>query len=117
MYAIRSYYVWTALRYGSFQVSSILTTTGFATADYEIWPGIAQAILLFCMFVGGCAGSTGGGMKVMRVMLLAKHSYKELFRLIHPRSVSRIKMGNTVVQDDVISGVWGFFMLWSYNFV
>ncbi|CCH47697.1 TrkH family potassium uptake protein [Pseudodesulfovibrio piezophilus] len=101
-----------SIRYTSFQVASILTTTGFATADYELWPGITQAILLFCMFVGGCAGSTGGGMKVMRIMLLIKHSYKELFRLIHPRSVNRVKLGQTVVQDDVLSGVWGFFILW-----
>jgi len=106
-----------AVRYTSFQVAAILTTTGFATADYELWPGIAQGILLFCMFVGGCAGSTGGGMKVMRIMLLCKHSYKELFRLIHPRSVNRVKMGKTVVQDDVISGVWGFFILWLGLFV
>jgi trk system potassium uptake protein TrkH len=101
-----------AVRYTSFQVASILTTTGFATADYELWPGLAQAILLFCMFVGGCAGSTGGGMKVMRIMLLFKQSYQELFRLIHPRSVSHVKMGRTVVKDDVISGVWGFAFLW-----
>ncbi|MDC0335547.1 TrkH family potassium uptake protein [Pseudodesulfovibrio sp.] len=106
-----------SVRYTSFQVAAILTTTGFATADYELWPGITQAILLFCMFVGGCAGSTGGGMKVMRIMLLCKHSYKELFRLIHPRSVNRVKMGKTVVQDDVISGVWGFFILWLGLFV
>ncbi|EGB13594.1 cation transporter [Pseudodesulfovibrio mercurii] len=101
-----------SVRYTSFQVASILTTTGFATADYELWPGLAQAILLFCMFVGGCAGSTGGGMKVMRIMLLFKQSYQELFRLIHPRSVSHVKMGRTVVKDDVISGVWGFAFLW-----
>jgi trk system potassium uptake protein TrkH len=101
-----------AVRYTSFQVASILTTTGFATADYELWPGLAQAILLFCMFVGGCAGSTGGGMKVMRIMLLFKQSYQELFRLIHPRSVTHVKMGRTVVKDDVISGVWGFAFLW-----
>lgn len=106
-----------AVRYAAFQVASIITTTGFATADYELWPGLAQAILLFCMFVGGCAGSTAGGMKVMRVMLLLKHSYKELFRLIHPRAVSRVKMGRVVVQDDVISGVWGFFILWLGLFV
>jgi len=106
-----------AVRYTSFQVASILTTTGFATADYELWPGVTQAILLFFMFIGGCAGSTGGGMKVMRIMLLVKHSYKELFRLIHPRSISRVKMGNIVVQDDVISGVVGFFILWIGLFV
>lgn len=106
-----------SVRYTSFQVAAILTTTGFATADYELWPGITQAILLFCMFIGGCAGSTGGGMKVMRIMLLVKHSYKELFRLIHPRSINRVKMGKTVVPDDVISGVWGFFILWIGLFV
>jgi trk system potassium uptake protein TrkH len=106
-----------SIRYTSFQVASILTTTGFATADYELWPGIAQAILLLCMFIGGCAGSTGGGMKVMRIMLLLKHSYQELFRLIHPRSVSRVKMGRIAVQDDVLSGVWGFFILWIGLFV
>lgn len=106
-----------SVRYTSFQVAAILTTTGFATADYELWPGLTQAILLFCMFVGGCAGSTGGGMKVMRIMLIAKQSYQELFRLIHPRAVSHVKMGKTVVKDDVISGVWGFFILWLGLFV
>ena len=106
-----------SVRYTSFQVASILTTTGFATADYELWPGVTQAILLFCMFVGGCAGSTGGGMKVMRITLLCKQSYQELFHLIHPRSVSHVKMGKTVVKDDVLSGVWGFFILWIGLFV
>lgn len=106
-----------SFRYTSFQVASILTTTGFATADYELWPGLTQAILLFCMFVGGCAGSTGGGMKVMRIMVLLKQSYQELFRLIHPRSVNKVKMGKTVVADDVIRGVWGFFILWIGLFV
>ncbi|XPV74801.1 MAG: TrkH family potassium uptake protein [Desulfovibrio sp.] len=101
-----------AFRYASFQVASILTTTGFASADYEIWPAVTQAILLFCMFVGGCAGSTGGGMKVMRIMLLAKHSYTELMRLIHPRSVVRVKVGGGVVAPDVVSGVFGFAVLW-----
>jgi trk system potassium uptake protein TrkH len=106
-----------SVRYTSFQVASILTTTGFATADYELWPSLTQAILLFCMFIGGCAGSTGGGMKVMRIMVLLKQSYKELFRLIHPRSVTHVKMGKTVVQEDVISGVWGFFILWLGLFI
>ncbi|MUM78424.1 TrkH family potassium uptake protein [Pseudodesulfovibrio sp. F-1] len=106
-----------SVRYTAFQVASILTTTGYATADYEMWPGIAQAVLVFCMFVGGCAGSTAGGMKVMRIMLVCKHSYQELFRLIHPRSVSRVKMGHVAVQDDVLRGVWGFFVLWLGLFV
>lgn len=106
-----------AFRYTSFQVASILTTTGYATADYELWPGLCQGILLVCMFVGGCAGSTGGGMKVMRMMLLGKQSYQEVFRLIHPRSISRVKLGRRPVADDVISGVWGFFVLWLALFV
>lgn len=106
-----------AVRFTSFQVASILTTTGYATADYELWPALCQGMLLFCMFVGGCAGSTGGGMKVMRIMLLLKQSYQELFRLIHPRAVSKVKMGKTVVPDDVIRGVWGFFILWIGLFV
>lgn len=106
-----------AVRFTSFQVASILTTTGYATTDYELWPGICQAVLLFCMFVGGCAGSTGGGMKVMRIMLLMKQSYQELFRLIHPRAIFRVKMGKRPVPEDVISGVWGFFVLWLALFV
>jgi len=101
-----------AARYGSFQVASILTTTGYATADYELWPALCQAVLLFCMFVGGCAGSTGGGMKCMRIQLLIKRSYHELFRLIHPRSVTQVKFGRAVVPQDVISSIWGFFLLW-----
>ena len=101
-----------AARFGSFQVASILTTTGFATADYEIWPALCQALLLFCMFVGGCAGSTGGGMKCMRIQLLLKRSYHELLRLIHPRSVIQVKFGHTLVPAEVISSIWGFFLLW-----
>ncbi len=101
-----------AVRYGSFQVASILTTTGFATADYELWPALTHAMLLACMFIGGCAGSTGGGMKVMRIQLLVKHSYKELLQLIHPRSVKQVKVSGRVVPGGVISGVWAFFVLW-----
>ncbi|MBU1248377.1 MAG: TrkH family potassium uptake protein [Proteobacteria bacterium] len=104
--------VWDALRFGSFQVASIVTTTGFATADYELWPPLTQAMLLSCMFIGGCAGSTGGGMKVMRIQLLVKHSYKELIQLIHPRSVKQVKVSGLVVPGGVISGIWAFFVLW-----
>jgi trk system potassium uptake protein TrkH len=104
--------LWDALRYGSFQVASIVTTTGYATADYELWPSLPQAMLLLLMFIGGCAGSTGGGMKCMRIQLLIKHSYKELIQLIHPRSVKQVKVSGQVVPGGVISGVWAFFVLW-----
>jgi len=101
-----------ALRYGAFQVVSIVTTTGFATADYEQWPAMSQLILLLCMFMGASAGSTGGGMKCLRIMLCFKYCYRELFSLIHPRAVTRIKIGGKTVPDDVMRSVLGFLALY-----
>jgi trk system potassium uptake protein TrkH len=102
-----------AVRYGTFQVVSIITTTGFATADYERWPAMSQLILLLCMFIGASAGSTGGGMKCLRIMLCFKYCYRELFNLIHPRAVSPIKIGGTSVPDDVMRSVVGFVALYT----
>jgi trk system potassium uptake protein TrkH len=101
-----------ALRFGAFQVASIVTTTGFATADYEQWPTMSQFILLLCMFLGASAGSTGGGMKCLRIMLCFKYCYKELFMLIHPHAVSHIKIGGKTVPDDVMRSVLGFLALY-----
>lgn len=101
-----------ALRYAAFQVASILTTTGYATADFELWPSLPQCLLVLCMFIGGSVGSTGGSIKCMRIMVLLKHSYSELIRLIHPRAVSRIKLGRQAVPPEVLSGIMAFFMLW-----
>lgn len=101
-----------ALRYGTFQVVSIITTTGFATADYTLWPAMSQLILLLCMFIGASAGSTGGGMKCLRIMLCFKFCYRELFGLIHPRAVSPIKIGGQTVPDDVMRSVVGFLALY-----
>ena len=101
-----------ALRYGAFQVVSIITTTGYATADYEQWPAMSQLILLLCMFLGASAGSTGGGMKFLRIMLCFKYCYRELFDLIHPHAVSRIKIGGKTVPDDVMRSVLGFLALY-----
>ena len=101
-----------ALRYGAFQVVSIVTTTGFATADYEQWPAMSQLILLMCMFLGASAGSTGGGMKCLRIMLCFKYCYRELFSLIHPHAVTRIKIGGKTVPDDVMRSVLGFLALY-----
>jgi len=100
------------LRYSAFQVVSILTTTGFGTADYELWPVITQYILIMLMFIGGCAGSTGGGMKVARVLLLFKHAQVQIFRLIHPRAVRVVKLGKRPVDNEVLAGVLGFFALY-----
>jgi trk system potassium uptake protein TrkH len=100
-----------SFRYSAFQVISILTTTGYGTSDYELWLPLPQLLLLFSMFVGGCAGSTSGGMKCMRIMLLFKQGYREIFRLIHPRGVRNVKIGDRLVKPEVLSGVWGFFIL------
>lgn len=101
-----------ALRFGAFQVVSIITTTGYATADYEQWPAMSQLILLLCMFLGASAGSTGGGMKCLRVMLYLKYCYKELFSMIHPHAVTQIKIGGKSVSDDVMRSILGFLGLY-----
>lgn len=104
-------------RYSIFQVTSIITTTGFGTADYETWPVLPQYILLMLMFVGGCAGSTGGGMKVARILLLCKHVQVQIFRLIHPRAVRLVKLGNRPVDKEVMQAILGFFALFIGIFV
>ena len=105
-----------AFRYGSFQVVSILTTTGFATADYEKWPAMSQVIILLCMYIGASAGSTGGGMKCIRIMLCFKYCYKELFSLIHPHAVTTIKIGGKSVPEDVMRSILGFLALYTSLF-
>jgi trk system potassium uptake protein TrkH len=106
-----------AVRYSAFQVISIITTTGYVTADYELWPSLPQTILLFCMFLGASAGSTGGGMKCMRIMLLLKHTYKQMFSLIHPRAVVQVKLGGRPVPDEVLHSIWGYFVLYIGLFI
>ncbi|MDZ7761786.1 MAG: TrkH family potassium uptake protein [Desulfovermiculus sp.] len=101
-----------ALRYSLFQVVSIFTTTGFGTADYELWGPLAQFLLLLCMIVGGSAGSTAGGVKCMRVIILIKQAQRELMRLVHPRVVVPIRLGGKIVSDEIVNGVVGFFLLY-----
>jgi trk system potassium uptake protein TrkH len=105
------------LRYSAFQVVSIITTTGFGTADYELWPVLCQYLLIFSMFIGGCAGSTGGGMKVARILLLFKHAQVQVYRLIHPRAVRLVKLGDRPVDKDVMQSILGFFALYLGVFV
>lgn len=106
-----------SLRYSAFQVVAIITTTGYATADYEKWPVMSQMIIFFSMFIGASAGSTGGGMKCLRIMVAFKYCFRELFTLIHPRSVSRIKVAGHAVSDNVIRAVMGFLALYIGLFV
>ena len=106
-----------SIRFGSFQVISIITTTGFATADYETWPAMSQIIILLCMIVGASAGSTGGGVKILRIILYLKYCYKSLFSTIHPRAVKHIKIGGNAISEDVIQSVLGFLGLYMGIFV
>ena len=101
-----------AFHHSAFQVVSIMTTTGYATADYEKWPPMSQLILLMCMFLGASAGSTGGGMKCLRIMLCFKFCYKELFHLIHPHAVKHVKIAGRTVSDDVMRSILGFLALY-----
>jgi len=101
-----------SLRYGAFQVVSIITTTGYATADYGQWPAMSQLILLLCMIIGASAGSTGGGMKCLRIMLCLKYIYKELFTMVHPHGVRYVKIAGKPVSRAVMRSVLGFVLLY-----
>ncbi len=94
---------------GLFQVVSIGTTTGYTTADYYTWPGFLPVLLLYVSFIGGCSGSTGGGIKVIRILLLVKQGVRELRRLVHPNAQIAVKIGKKAMPEKVIEAVWGFF--------
>ncbi len=104
------------IRQALFQATSIMTTTGYGTADYEQWSSASQYILLALMFIGGCAGSTGGGMKVVRVLVLLKIVFAEIKRLVHPRAVVPVQVGRKPVPTDVLTHVMGFFVLYMMLF-
>ena len=101
-----------SLRYGAFQVVSILTTTGYTTADYSRWPQFAQAVLMALMFVGGCAGSTAGGVKVVRIITLSKQAANELRYLIHPRGVFPTRVAARPLKKDILYPIATFFYLY-----
>ena len=95
----------TSLRHAFFQVSSIITTTGYATVDFNLWPEFSRGILVVLMFVGACAGSTGGGIKVARVVILIKASYADMRRMLHPNAVSTVRFEDKTVSDRQLRGV------------
>ena len=105
-----------ALTSGLFQAVSIGTTTGFLTAEYFNWPAFIAILLLFSSFVGGCAGSTGGGIKVIRILLLIKQGLREINRLIHPNAQIPVRIGKKTVPSRVVEAVWGFFALYVGSF-
>jgi len=105
------------LVHGFFQAVSITTTTGFATQNFAVWPSFLPMMLLMFSFMGGCAGSTGGGIKAMRLMLIYKQGIRELKQLIHPHAVIPLKVGNRRVEASVVSAVWSFFAVYTFIFI
>jgi len=103
--------------HGLFQAVSITTTTGFATQDFAAWPGFLPMMLLMFSFMGGCVGSTGGGIKAMRLMLIYKQGIRELKQLVHPHAVIPLKVANRRVEATVVSAVWSFFAVYTFVFI
>ena len=100
------------IRTSSFQVATIISTTGYATTNFNTWPGLSKAILLMLMIVGGCAGSTAGGLKCARVVMLIKTVHRELKKLLHPRSVRAVNMEDKRVDEQTLSGVTSYFAIY-----
>ena len=98
-------------------VVSIATTTGFATSDFANWPTVLPFLLMLTAFAGGCAGSTAGGMKIIRVLLIFKQGHREVKRLVHPSAVYSVKLSNKPISEKVLQAVWGFFSVYMLVFV
>ena len=103
----------TALRYAAFQVSTIITTTGYATTDFALWPVLSHVVLLLLMIAGACAGSTGGGIKTSRIIISVKSAWQELRHLIHPRTVTRVRLDGRPVEEETRSTVGSFLTLYA----
>jgi trk system potassium uptake protein TrkH len=112
LYLTETYSAQNAFVHGIFQTVSIATTTGFTTADFNSWPLALPYLLIYASIIGACAGSTGGGMKVIRILLIFKQGFREIKRLIHPNAIITVKLGRTMVPDRVIESVWGFFAVY-----
>ena len=101
-----------SVRHAAFTVASVVTTTGYATADFNLWPGLSRGVIFLLLFMGGCAGSTAGGLKVSRVMLLGKTVVRELKRLVHPRSVSTVTLEGKKVEETTVQSTAAYFILY-----
>ncbi len=106
-----------SLIHGVFQAISITTTTGFTTRDFSIWPTFLPTMLIMFSFMGGCVGSTGGGIKAMRLMLIYKQGIRELKQLVHPHAVIPLKVGKRRVEAKVVSAVWSFFAVYVFTYI
>jgi len=105
-----------SLRDATFEVVSVVTSTGFATVDFTHWPDFLPMLLILISFVGGCGGSTAGGMKGLRVLLLVKQGAREVRHLIHPRALLPVRMGRLIVDERLMHSVWGYFALYMTTF-
>jgi len=105
------------LRHVFFQVGSIITTTGFATVDFDLWPDLSRCLLVLLMFIGACAGSTGGGLKVSRVITLVKSGISELQAYIHPKSVRRIRLDGRAADSTMVSSIATYFIVYILIFI
>ena len=101
-----------SLQYAGFQTASILTTTGFATADFSLWPAFSRNALFFVMFIGGCSGSTGGGIKVVRIVVLIKLAVNEMKQMVYPRGVFPLRMNGSIMKKEIVYPIAGFFFLY-----
>jgi len=113
---LEKYDLYNSLRYSSFQVISILTTTGYTTADFDEWSSGAKILLLILMFIGGCSGSTAGGMKVIRMYVLMKYAIHQILRSAEPKVIKVIKYGETALRKEVVESVVAFFILYLFVF-
>lgn len=101
-----------SLRMSAFQVASIISTTGYATTDFNLWPGLSKSIILLLMFTGACAGSTAGGLKLSRLIILLKSVFREFKKLLHPRSVKHVKIDGKKVDEQIIAGATTYFAIY-----
>lgn len=104
--------IWDALRYGTFQVAAIVTTTGFGTDNFNEWAPVLKWMLVMLMFIGGCAGSTAGGMKVFRIFVLIKACFNEVYRAFRPESVRALRVGHSIIKPEVVHTIVVFFALY-----
>ena len=109
--------VWSGLRYAFFQVATIITTTGYATTDFNLWPSFSKAILVVLMFIGACAGSTGGGIKVARVVMLGKASFADMRKMLHPNAVTTVRFEDKPLNDRSVRSVYQYLAVYLLVFV
>ena len=118
LYGTHTYHsIQDAFHYSLFEVTSVITSTGLGITDYSIWPTFLPVMLIFISFIGGCGGSTAGGIKVMRILLLFKQGLHEAFALVHPKSIRPVRIGNQILDQKTTQGIWGFFAVYIMMFV